>query len=111
MVQEVINPTVSLEDYVRSILEQHGFNDLSLEVQNELFADFMKQVLIRIGAGLSPLLSEKAKQKFEEMLSKEEESQEIWVEFWQKNIPNFKEVTKKILEDFALEIQHAFKTT
>ncbi len=110
MPQTLAEPTFFLEEYVESILQNHGFSDLTPEDRDKLLPDFMEQALIRIGAGLSPHLSESAKEEFQKMVEKDDVTKEQWLEFWQKNIPNFKKVTQKILEDYAQEVEDAVKT-
>lgn len=111
MPQTLAEPTFLLEEYVESILLNHGFADLAPEDRDKLLPDFMKQALVRIGAGLSPHLSDSAKEEFLSKVKADNVSQEEWVEFWQKNIPNFKKVIQKKLEDYAREVEEAVKTS
>lgn len=101
---------LSLEDYVREILEPNGFNELDLTAQEKLLTEFVDQALIRIAVGLSPHLSAEAKQRFEKLVDDEHTTEQTWVAFWQQEVPDSTEHIRKILDAYAEEIRSGFSS-
>lgn len=97
-----------LENYVLEVLKKHGFNRLDEESQKELFPQFMAEAENRLGAKLLPHLGKEASQAFDELLKKEEVSADDLWKFWNTQVPNFVDLVKQTLEEFANEIGRAF---
>ncbi len=97
-----------LEVYLLQVLNENGFEKLDDDAKKMYFPQFMAQAEQRLGATLLPLLNEETANKFVE-LTKQQADPNTWFEFWNANIPNFEEVIKKTLNDFAVEIKAAFE--
>lgn len=97
-----------LEVYLLEVLNQNGFEKLDDDAKKTYFPQFLAQAEQRLGAALLPLLNEESANKFVE-LTKNNANPDAWYEFWNANIPNFEEVVKKTLNEFAVEIKDAFQ--
>lgn len=96
-----------LEELVVDILNTNGFDKLDESAKKEYLPQFMAQAEQRIGAKLLPLLNEVSATQFVE-LSKKETTPDQWWKFWQENVPNFTEVVKQSLVEFASEVKESF---
>lgn len=97
-----------LEELILSILNENGFDKLDDEAKKTYLPQFMAQAEQRIGAALLPLLNEESANRFVELTKKQAKPAD-WLTFWHDNIPNFDEVVKKTLTDFALEVKESFQ--
>ncbi|MFA6427660.1 MAG: DUF5663 domain-containing protein [Candidatus Magasanikbacteria bacterium] len=103
-----IQPRTTIEQYVLDVLNQQGFSVLDETSQQEMFPQFMAEAEQRLGARLLPLLDKSAAQDFDKLLKQQEvKPEELW-NFWQKHVPNFLEVVKGALNDYAKEVAVAF---
>lgn len=91
-------------DYIVRLLVQNGFN-LSNNLQKELVPQFVAHAEVRIGAALLPLLKPEAADKMQKLLDNKNTVAQDWVDFWKENVPNYEEVVKKALQDFAVEVK------
>jgi hypothetical protein len=96
-----------LEELIVNILNEVGFDKLDEEAKKEYFPQFMAAAEQRIGASLLPLLNEESASVFVKLSQKETAPQEWW-DFWQTNVPNFTEVVKQALTEFANEVKESF---
>lgn len=99
---------LALDEYVRELLEPNGFNELQVPQQEKLLQEFVDQALVRIAAGLSPLLSPSGKERFDTMLKNSDATEEMWQDFWKQEIPDCGERIKDILDAYAEEVRGGF---
>lgn len=95
-----------LEELLAEILNSNGFDKLDEETKREYMPQFMAQAEQRVGAALLPLLNQESASKFVE-LSQKESTPDEWWNFWQENVPNFSEVVRQSLMDFAAEVKQS----
>lgn len=102
-------PFSFLEQFVLDALKANGFDKLSPADQSSFFPQFMAVAEERLGLVLLPkLTSEKAADELNELLQADA-SPEEWFSFWETNVPDFKDVVKETLENFAVELATSFK--
>ncbi|MFA6486649.1 MAG: DUF5663 domain-containing protein [Candidatus Magasanikbacteria bacterium] len=95
-----------LEVFVEEILKQNGYN-ITEEVRAQLVPQFVVEAERRVGAALTPHLSDTASEQLTKFLSEENpDAKQLW-DFWQKNIPDFENIVKKALSDYAVEVKNA----
>jgi len=93
-----------LEKIIIDILNENGFEKLDNEAKATYLPQFMAQAEQRIGAALLPLLNENSAEQFVS-LSQRETTPDEWWNFWQTNVPDFVEVVKNVIADFAAEVK------
>jgi len=98
-----------LENYVLNILKENGYDKLDEADQKLYLIQFTAEAERRMGAELLPLLDEKSAKKFTELMEKENTSQEEWGKFWVANVPDFQNLIKKVMKDFAAEVRQSFQ--
>lgn len=96
-----------LEEFLLNALREHGFDKLSPTDQQAYFPQFMAELERRLGLTLVPYLQDDAAVEFDRLV-KNETAPEAWAAFWQKNVPDFQAVVKKVLDQFAAEMSSAF---
>ena len=94
-----------LQEYVLKVLKANGFNDLTEENQKKFLPQFVAEAEKRVGMNLLPKLNEENTKKFVELTKKQDASPEEWWEFWSNNVPDFLEIVKSTLADFAEEVK------
>lgn len=94
-----------LSDYVLDILKQNGFEDLTPENQEEFLPQFTAEAQRRIGAALMPLLSEDAAEAMIKLGDDVNTSPEDWWNFWNKQVPDFKEVVNQALAGYTQDLK------
>ena len=94
-----------LTAYVEKILADVGFIGISNENKKIFLPQFAAQVQARIGASVMPLLDEEAGEELVQMMEKEVVSENEWLSFWQRYVPNFQEVVDGVLQKFAEEMK------
>ena len=97
-----------LQDQVRALLEQHGFNDLSEADKQAYLPQFLAEAERRIGQHVVPHLSEEAADTFIQMLENEKTTQEEWNSFWVGQVPQYEKVVEEALQSFAKDVTAAF---
>lgn len=98
-----------LEKLVLEALKSHGFDKLSQADQVSFFPQFMAVAEERLGLALLPkLTTAKAADELSALLQSDAQP-EAWFSFWEKHVPDFTEIVKGTLEDFATELSAAFK--
>jgi len=97
-----------LEVYLLQVLNENGFEKLDDDAKKTYFPQFMAQAEQRLGSALLPLLNEDSANQFVE-LTKKNADPDTWFNFWHDHVPNFDEVVKKTLNEFATEIKSAFQ--
>jgi hypothetical protein len=94
-----------IDEFVRTVLYEHGFNELPEEEQQRLLPAFTEQALVRLGTAIAPRLSAEGVQEFIDLTENEQASAEDWAGFWRQNIPDFTMVAKNALEQYVQEIE------
>lgn len=94
-----------LSDYVLDILKKNGFADLTPANEEEFLPEFTAEAQRRIGAALMPRLSEDAAEAMIKLGNDAKTSPEDWWNFWQKQVPDFKEVVNQALADYAKDLK------
>ena len=103
---KITNP---LEQMVLDALKQNGFDKLRDEDQKAYFPQFMAEAERRLGIALAPHLKEDVSDEFKALLNKDSSADE-WFAFWDKNVPNFVDLVKETMANFAKEVSNAFKS-
>lgn len=93
-------------DFISQLLAQNGYN-LNDNLQKEFAPQFIAHAEVRIGAALLPLLKPEAADKMQKLLDNKNTVAQDWADFWKENVPNYEEVVKKALQDFAVEVNRA----
>lgn len=101
-----IQPANPLEQFVLDALMKHGWDKLKPEDQENFFPQFTAEAERRLGVVMVPYITDEAAADMDKML-KEETAPEAWFDFWQKHVPNFTEIVKKTMDDFASEMSTA----
>jgi len=94
-------------DYIVQLLAQNGYNNLGDDLKKEFVPQFVAHAEVRIGAALLPLLKSEAAGKMRKLLAGKKTTAQDWADFWTENVPNYEEVVKKALQDFAVELKGA----
>lgn len=94
-----------LESFIHNVLDEAGFEELSETTRNQFVPMFEAEAERRLGLNLLPLLNDKQSEELVKIAADTESNQENLVKFWQESIPNFEEVVKKTLDDFAVEFK------
>lgn len=94
-----------LEEFVHTVLREHGFNELPEEEQQRLLPSFTEQALVRLGAAIAPKLTAEGMEEFIHLTENESASPEAWAGFWRQYVPDFAVVAKTALEQYVEEIQ------
>jgi hypothetical protein len=97
-----------LHDYIMQALSACGYDNLSEELKKEYVPQFVAHAETRIGAALLPSLTESMAKEMAELLKSDKTTPDDWANFWQKNVPNYPEIVKKTLADFAEELKQIF---
>lgn len=97
-----------LHDYIMQTLSACGYENLSENLKSEYVPQFIAHAETRIGAALLPSLTEAGAKEMAGLLKSEKVTPEDWANFWQKNVPNYPEIVKKTLADFAEEMKQIF---
>lgn len=92
-------------EYITKLLAQNGYDNLSVGVQQEFVPQFVAHAQVRIGAALLPLLKPEAAKKMEKLIASKKATAQDWADFWSDSVPNYEEVVKKALQDFAVEVK------
>ncbi len=96
---------VQLDDLVRTVLLEHGFNQLPEEEQQRLLPSFTEQALIRLGAAIAPRLDEEGLEEFVILSEDTHATPEAWAVFWKQHVPDFALVAQTALQQYAQEIE------
>lgn len=94
-----------LSDYVLDVLKKNGFADLTPENQAEFLPQFTAEAQRRIGAALLPLLNEDAAEAMIKLGNNEQTTDKDWWSFWNKQVPDFKEVVNQALADYTQDLK------
>lgn len=106
MPKQAVNPQFDFfHDYVVQLLAQNGYNNLSDDLKKEFVPQFVAHAEVRIGAALLPLLKPASASKMEKLLASKKATAQDWADFWSESAPNYEEVVKKALLDFAAELK------
>ncbi|OGH88275.1 MAG: hypothetical protein A3J93_02025 [Candidatus Magasanikbacteria bacterium RIFOXYC2_FULL_42_28] len=103
-----VQTTNPIEEYVLEALKANGFEKMNDEAQATYFPQFVAHAEQRLGAALLPFMNEKSANEFAKLMKNSKIDPKVWWQFWEKNVPNFVEVVKKTLADFAVEVKQAF---
>lgn len=105
-----IQPANPLEQFVLEALNKQGFDKMKEGDQKMFFPQFMTEAERRVGLVLAPRLTAESADEFQKLMLKENSTSDDWYNFWSKNVPDFMELVKKALADFAVEMNLALKT-
>lgn len=94
-----------LDEFVHTVLLEHGFNELPEEEQQRLLPSFTEQALVRLGAAIAPRLTPEGIEEFIHLTEDKTATPESWAGFWKQNVPDFTTVAQTALEQYVQEIQ------
>ena len=97
-----------LYDYITNILSTCGYDNLSEDSKKEYLPQFVAHAESRIGAALLPKLNESAAKKMVKMIEEEKSTPEEWQDFWKESVPDYEDILKSTLNEFAEELKQIF---
>lgn len=97
-----------LEEVIVEILKENGFENLTDEQKKTLLPQFVAHAEVRLGAAVMPLLNEASANQLAALAEKPKTSSAEWLKFWTDSIPNFEEVVKEVLQNYAVELGQIF---
>lgn len=95
-------PQYFLEEFAEQMLAQLGLDNLSQVEREQFLPSIVHNLEMRLGDALLPLVSDSAAPAFRALVSSDSTSEQ-WLDFWHKTVPNFDDVVKRVLVDFAEE--------
>lgn len=90
---------------IQQILDEVGFDKVSEKTRKEFVPQFVEEAERRIGFALMPYLNESTSKDLNALLEKKDLKEEEMSAFWQKVVPNYKELVQTTLNDFAQEMK------
>ncbi len=97
-------PVYFLHEYAEKVLTDLGLGEMSQTEKDRYIPQLSHQIEYRLGAALLPLVPNSAAPVFQKLLDAEVSAEE-WQKFWQTTVPNFEQVVKTVLHDFAIECE------
>ena len=94
----------TLEDFVYTVLLDHGFGDLPEEEQQRLLPGFTEQALVRLSSALAPKLTNEGLDVFSALSTSSAATPDAWETFWRMYVPDFSQLAKETLEHYVEEI-------
>lgn len=94
-----------LDEFVHTVLLEHGFSELPEEEQQRLLPSFTEQALVRLGAAIAPRLTSQGIEEFIHLTEDQAATPESWANFWKQNVPDFTTVAQSALEQYVQEIE------
>lgn len=97
-----------LEQYIFDTLKEKGFDKMTPEDQAKMFPQFVIEAERRLGLALAPHIETDASAAdFNALMEGGKATNEEWLVFWKKHVPNFDNLVEKTLHAFAQEMQEA----
>ncbi len=94
-----------LRSFIEGAIEDAGIESLSEETKDQYVPQFVAEAERRIGLALIPKLEESSADELKGLFEVENPDQETVQNFWKTHVPDFDQVVKKTLEDFAVELK------
>jgi hypothetical protein len=98
-----------LKSYINKILDEAGFADITQATRDEFVPQFMAEAQKRLGLALLPLLPTVAEAELMAMQKNNVNDPELVRAFWLRQVPNFDEVSGRVLAEFGEEVKNVVK--
>lgn len=93
-----------LEEYVRAVLNQYGFEKLPAQEQQTLLSKFVDHLTLRLSSAILPVLPSEGVEEFKELIMSSDSEKE-WNAFWTTYATQVAPVIQKTLEESRKEIE------
>lgn len=95
-------PHYFLEEFAEKVLSELGLSNLTSVEREQFLPQIVRNLELRLGDALLPLVPDSAAPQFR-ALAESDSTSEQWMEFWHQTVPEFDDIIKKVLADFAQE--------
>lgn len=98
-----------LEEGILKILEESGLGELTEENKAKFLPQFVAKAEYNIGLALLPKIKDEFAEEFVTLSSDEDTNADQWREFWTKAVPDYEQVVKESITEFAKQCQELLK--